>query len=111
MARLYLFAEGQTEQTFADEVLRPHLANFGVYMHNPVLIAHARKKGRVHRGGGRRYEPMKNDIVRFLRQESGDDTFFTRDIQGDTLDGGDGTDRGYVDGWDTWTSLEEVFRY
>lgn len=26
MARLYLFAEGQTEQTFADTVLRPHLA-------------------------------------------------------------------------------------
>ena len=34
MARLYLFAEGQTEQTFADTVLKPHLANFGVYMHN-----------------------------------------------------------------------------
>ena len=39
MARLYLFAEGQTEQTFADTVLKPHLAKFGVYMPNPVLIA------------------------------------------------------------------------
>lgn len=77
MPRLYLFAEGQTEQTFADTVLKPHLANLGVYMHNPVLIAHARKKGRVHRGGGRKYEPMKNDIVRFLKQESGGDVFFT----------------------------------
>jgi len=26
MVRLYLFAEGQTEQTFADTVLKPHLA-------------------------------------------------------------------------------------
>ncbi len=39
-------------------------------MHPPVLIAHAKKKGRVHRGGGRKYTPMKNDIKRFLTQES-----------------------------------------
>jgi hypothetical protein len=77
MPRLYLFAEGQTEQTFADTVLKPHLARLGVYMHNPVLIAHARRKGRVHRGGGWKYQPMKNDIVRFLKQESGRDVFFT----------------------------------
>jgi len=77
MPRLYLFAEGQTEQTFADTLLKPHLANFGVFMHNPVLVAHARKKGRVHRGGGRKYEAMKNDIVRFLKQEKGADVYFT----------------------------------
>jgi hypothetical protein len=77
MARLYLLAEGQTEQTFADIVLKPHLANIGVYLHHPVLIAHARKKGTVHRGGGRNYEPMKNDILRLLSQEKGRDVFFT----------------------------------
>jgi hypothetical protein len=77
MARLYLFAEGQTEQTFANTVLRPHLANLGVYLHGSVRIAHTRKKGKVHRGGGRRYVPMKNDILRFLAQEKGGDVFFT----------------------------------
>ncbi len=77
MARLYLFAEGATEQTFADTVLKPHLANLGVYLHPPVLIANAKKKGRVYRGGGRRYGPMKNDILRFLAQEKGGDVFFT----------------------------------
>ena len=77
MSRLYLFAEGETEQTFADTVLKPHLAQFGVYLHNPVLIAHARRKGKVHRGGGRKYEPMKNDIMRFLKQDSANDVFFT----------------------------------
>ena len=77
MVRLYLFAEGQTEQTFADTVLKPHLANFQVYMHKPVLIAHARKKGKVHRGGGRNFKAMQNDINRFLRQESGDNVYFT----------------------------------
>lgn len=77
MARFYLFAEGQTEQTFATNVLSPHLANIGVYMQAAVLIAHAKKKGRTHRGGGRKYIPMKNDILRFLAQEKEPDVFFT----------------------------------
>ncbi|HEX4613972.1 MAG TPA: DUF4276 family protein [Urbifossiella sp.] len=78
MARLYLFAERQTEQTFADTVLKPYLANMGVYLQRPVLIAHARRKGKVHRGGGRRYQPMKDDIQRFMKQEKNSgDVFFT----------------------------------
>lgn len=77
MARLYLFAEGLTEQTFADVVLTKHLANFGVFLQHKVLIAHAKKKGIVHRGGGRKYEPMRNDIQRFLKQEKAHDVFFT----------------------------------
>ena len=77
MARLYLFAEGPAEQTFADEVLKPYLAQFGVYMQGPIVIAHARKRGKVHRGGGRNFTAMQNDINRLLKQESGDEVFFT----------------------------------
>ena len=77
MPRLYLFAEGQSELAFADTLLKPHLANFQVYLHPPVLVAHAKKKGQVHRGGGRKYVPMRNDILRFLAQEKGRDVFFT----------------------------------
>jgi hypothetical protein len=77
MARLYIFAEGQTEQTFAAQLLRPHLATYGVYVDKPILVAHARSKGRIHRGGGRNYLAMKNDIMRFLKQEKAKDVFFT----------------------------------
>lgn len=77
MARLYLFAEGQTEQTFADTLIKPHLALHEVFMNRPRLIAHARKKGQVHRGGGRNYAPMKNDILRSLKEDSNSDVFFT----------------------------------
>lgn len=78
MVRLYLFAEGPTEQTFADNVVKPHLANLGVYLHRPVLIAHARRRGKVHRGGGQAYQPMKDDIQRFIKQEKNSrDVFFT----------------------------------
>jgi hypothetical protein len=77
MARLYLFAEGQTEQTFADILIKPHLAHHDVFMNRPRLIAHARKKGQVHRGGGRNYAPMKEDILRSLKEDSNSDAFFT----------------------------------
>ncbi len=77
MARLYLFAEGQTEQTFADTVLKPHLAQYGVYMQGPILIAHAYKKHRAHRGGGRSFDAIHKDIGRFLKQDSASNVFFT----------------------------------
>jgi Domain of unknown function (DUF4276) len=77
MARLYLFAEGETERRFADTLLKPHLAGLGVYLHRPRLIAHAKRRGRVHRGGGRNYEAMRNDILRLLAQEKAGDVLFT----------------------------------
>ena len=81
MARLYLFAEGQTEQTFAHNVLGPHLARHGVYMNKPVLIANAHKKQRTHRGGGGSFAAMQKDICRFLSQDRGRDAFFTLTLQ------------------------------
>ncbi|MGC1376017.1 MAG: DUF4276 family protein [Anaerolineales bacterium] len=76
MARLHLFAEGQTEQTFATELLKLHLAKIGeVYLQPPVLTAHA--KGKDHRGGVLKYIPLKNDIMCFMKQEKARDVFFT----------------------------------
>ena len=72
-----MFVEGTTEQVFADTVLKPHLANHGVYLHSPVLVAHAKRKGRIHRGGGRRFRPMQNDIERRLKEDASEDVRFT----------------------------------
>jgi len=77
MVRLYLIVEGQTEQTFADNLLKPHLAGYGVYMNNSGMIANSRKKGKVTRGGGRNYQQMKDDILRRLKQDRDRDVFFT----------------------------------
>ena len=52
MPRLYLFVEGQTEQTYGDIVLKKHLAAFGIYVHGPILIAHATQEGRRASGRG-----------------------------------------------------------
>jgi hypothetical protein len=76
MVRLYVFAEGQTDQTFADIVLGPHLNSCGVY-HHSILVSKGRRSGKVHRGGGRNYLPIRDDIKRFLDQQKGTDVFFT----------------------------------
>ena len=77
MPRLFLFVEGQTEETFANIVLKPHLVDFQVYLQKAILIAHARRHGKVHRGGVIRYAPIKDDVSRFLKHQKADDVFFS----------------------------------
>jgi hypothetical protein len=42
-----------------------------------VLAARGRKHGQVSRGGGRRYQPMRNDLGNLLRQDGHADARFT----------------------------------
>lgn len=77
MPRLHLFAEGRTELDFAIKVLQPYLAEFEVWLQRPTRVAHARKKGRTHRGGGRHFAPMQKDIVRRLKTDRHSDVYFT----------------------------------
>jgi len=77
MARLHLTVEGPTEQAFAAALLRPHLAKHGVYVCRIELAAHAKKKGRIHRGGLQRYLPFRNDIVRRLKEDKNRDVFLS----------------------------------
>ncbi|MDB5308435.1 MAG: hypothetical protein JWO38_2637 [Gemmataceae bacterium] len=68
MCHLYLYVEGQTEQTFADTVLKPHLAQFGVYLMGAVLAEFGRKKGKVYRGGVTPYDPFRRGLANMLKQ-------------------------------------------
>lgn len=77
MARVYVTAEGKTEQAFAVNLLQPHLAGFGVFLTKPRPAAIGRKKGRVHRGGVVRYLPFKEDLQRWLREDRSPDLRFT----------------------------------
>ena len=77
MIRLYFYVEGQTEQEYVARVLTPHLANFGAQVMGAVLTASGRRHGHVFRGGGRRYQPMRNDLGRLLRQDGSADVRFT----------------------------------
>jgi len=77
MIRLYFYVEGQTEQGYVTRVLTPHLAGFGVQVMGAVLAASGRKHGHFSRGGGRRYQPMRNGLGNLLRQQKGAGIRFT----------------------------------
>lgn len=77
MVRLYFYVEGQTEQEYVKRVLTPHPAGAGVLVMGAVLAASGRRHGHVSRGGGDRYQPMRNDLGRLLRQDGNADARFT----------------------------------
>ena len=69
MLRLLVHVEGQTEETFVNEILAPHLYKFGYSSINARLMGNARQRSR--RGGIRNWPTVLRDIVRHLREDEG----------------------------------------
>lgn len=67
MARLLIHVEGQTEETFVNELLRPHLLRRGYEQVSARLLGNARE--RTFRGGIRAWSTVKKDILRHLKQD------------------------------------------
>lgn len=67
--RLLNHVEGITEETFTDEILRPHLTDSGYQSVAARLIGNARL--RASRGGIRGWTNVKQDILRHLRSDQG----------------------------------------
>lgn len=67
MPRLLLHVEGQTEETFVNEVLRGHLVSHGYTSVQARLIGSARQ--RRTRGGVRPWRSALKDILHHLRQD------------------------------------------
>ena len=67
MARLLVHVEGQTEETFVNEILAPHLWHFGFTSVSARLLGNARQRDR--RGGIRGWDSVRGDIIRHLRQD------------------------------------------
>jgi len=77
MIRLYMYVEGQTEQQYAETVLREHLAGYGVSVEGAILAATSRRHRVIRRGGGRHFLPMRNDLNRLFREHYKPDVRFT----------------------------------
>ena len=69
MLRLLVHVEGQTEETFVNKILAPHLYNFGYSSINARLMGNARQ--RTRRGGIRKWPTVLRDIVHHLREDKG----------------------------------------
>jgi hypothetical protein len=69
MARLLVHVEGETEETFVNEVLRPHLSERGYQMVSARLLGNARQRDR--RGGIRAWGSVRGDILAHLKEDPG----------------------------------------
>lgn len=67
MARLLIHVEGETEETFVNEVLGPHLYSRGYSRVSARLMGNARQRDR--RGGIRSWSAVKEDIVTHLKED------------------------------------------
>ena len=69
MGRLLIHVEGETEESFVNEVLAPHLYCHGFTKVGARLLGNARMRDR--RGGIRSWESAKKDIARHLKEDGG----------------------------------------
>ena len=69
MARLLIHVEGETEETFVNDLLADHLYNFGYELVSARILGNARL--REKRGGIRAWVSVKKDIVNHLKEDSG----------------------------------------
>lgn len=67
MRRLLIHVEGQTEETFVNELLRGHLSGFGYTRVDARLVGNARLRHR--RGGIRAWPSVRKEIVAHLTQD------------------------------------------
>ena len=69
MQRLLVHVEGQTEESFVNRAIRPHLVSgFGYADVSARLLGNARQRSR--RGGIRHWDSVRKDVVRHLQGDS-----------------------------------------
>ena len=74
--RLHFIVEGQTEETFVNVILRPHLAQTNIWADARCVLT-SRRGGVEYRGGFRAYAQPRQDIISWLREDQSDDARFT----------------------------------
>ncbi|MDX2111968.1 MAG: DUF4276 family protein [Verrucomicrobiota bacterium] len=67
MTRLFIHVEGETEETFVNEVLAPHLYRFGYQKVSARLLGNSRNRSR--RGGIKAWNTVRSDIINHLKED------------------------------------------
>lgn len=68
MARLFVHVEGPTEETFVNQLLRPHLIAKGFHSVSAKLLGNSR--ARINRGGIKPWPGVRSDILRHLKSDA-----------------------------------------
>jgi len=73
MIRLNITVEGQTEETFINQVIAPHLAFYNVF----VAARRVETEKGGSRGGMTTYQKAKNDLLRWMKEDQHTEVRFT----------------------------------
>lgn len=76
MIRLHVVAEGQTEEAFVNQVLRPHLAMSGIVV-DAHMITTSRRRKRFQRGGHIRFQHLETDLRLWMKEDRKPEARFT----------------------------------
>lgn len=71
MKNVYVYCEGQTEETFINNVLSPYFANMGIWMY-PIVCTTKRTLSKKYRGGVSDYEKIKKELYNIGREHHGE---------------------------------------
>ena len=74
--RLNFIVEGQTEETFVNQALSPHLEDSSICVSVRCVLT-GQKGSYEYRGGLNSYAQAKSDIERWMRRDRNDDARFT----------------------------------
>lgn len=67
MKMIYIYCEGQTEESFINNVLAPYLSNIEIYA-MPIICTTSRKGGKKFKGGVSDYSKIKNELSIICKQ-------------------------------------------
>ena len=67
MKNVYIYCEGQTEESFIREMLYPYFLRIGIAVH-PIICATKRSANRKYKGGVSSYAKIKKELTMLCRQ-------------------------------------------
>lgn len=66
MKYVYIYCEGQTEESFVNSILYPYFANMDIYV-TPIIHKTKRTPSKSYRGGVKDYKPIKDELIKLCK--------------------------------------------
>lgn len=63
MKCVYIYCEGQTEESFVNSILYPYFSNMDIYV-TPIIHKTKRTPSKSYKGGVRKYKPIKDELIK-----------------------------------------------
>ena len=69
MKYVYIYCEGQTEESFVNDVLYPYFSRMDIYV-TPIIQKTKRTPTKAFKGGVSRYAPIKDELIKLCQDSN-----------------------------------------